>query len=854
MRARRAAADRQRQGRPRARCPAPDGRAAPPSRAVRAAHAGRASCVAGIWARGAGRASGSASTTTSSSSAATRCWPRRWSARLRQRWASSCRCAACSSARRWRSWRPRWSTRAPPARAADGRRLEPPATRDGVAAAVVRAAAAVVPGPAGARQPGLQHAAGRCGCAARSTRRRCERRSTRSWRRHEALRTTFRPVDGEPRAGASTPPAPRAAAAVDLTGAPDPRGEPARLRRRARPPRPSTWPPGRCCGRALLRARRATSTCCCSPCTTSSSDGWSLGVLVRELAALYAPHRGRAPPAAAAAGAVRRLRRLAARAGCAGDVLDGAARPTGGEQLAGRAGRCWSCRRPAAPGGAELPRRHRAGSPLGRGADGRRCAALAPRQRRHAVHGAAGRLPGAAGRYRGRTTSWSARRSPTATGRRLRGADRLLRQHAGAARRPVRRPDLRASCWAACAGDAWTPTRTRTCRSSSWWRSWTPERDRRTHAAVPGDVQPCRTRRPARCELPRPDAGRRWRPVRTGTAKFDLSLVGRRRRRTALRGAVEYSTDLFDRGHGRAAGRRTCATCCERRRGRPGPPVRRAAAAAAPASARGCAAAGTTTARVPAEHCLPRAVRGAGGAHAGRGRGRRRRRALTYRELDARANRLAHRLRALGVRPGDAWWALCLERSPELVVGAAGRAQGRRRLPAAGPGVPGRAAGRSCSTDARRRRCWSPTQPPAGDAARAAATSPAGRWTPPTRAAAPRRPTRRRGRAGATWPTSSTPPAPPAGPRACMVAHAHVARLFDATRAPVPASGRRRVDAVPLVRVRLLGLGAVGRAAARRPRWWWCRTGSAARRRRSTSCWRASGSRCSTRRRPPSAS
>jgi amino acid adenylation domain-containing protein len=44
---------------------------------------------------------------------------------------------------------------------------------------------------------------------------------------------------------------------------------------------------------------------------------------------------------------------------------------------------------------------------------------------------------------------------------------------------------------------------------------------------------------------------------------------------------------------------------------------------------------------------------------------------LTYAELEGRSNRLAHYLRALGVRPGDNV-ALCVERSPEMIVGILG--------------------------------------------------------------------------------------------------------------------------------------------------------------------------------------
>ena len=65
---------------------------------------------------------------------------------------------------------------------------------------------------------------------------------------------------------------------------------------------------------------------------------------------------------------------------------------------------------------------------------------------------------------------------------------------------------------------------------------------------------------------------------------------------------------------------------------------------------------------------------------------------LTYREVNRRANQLAHRLRKLGVGP-EVIVGLFAERSVEMVVGLLGYSQGRRCLFALGSDISTRAPG-----------------------------------------------------------------------------------------------------------------------------------------------------------------
>ena len=140
-------------------------------------------------------------------------------------------------------------------------------------------------------------------------------------------------------------------------------------------------------------------------------------------------------------------------------------------------------------------------------------------------------------------------------------------------------------------------------------------------------------------------------------------------------------------------------------------------------------------------------------------------RVLTYRELNRRANQLAHHLQKLGVGP-ETLVGVHLERSPEMVIALlAVLKAGGAYLPLDPTYPPERLgfmledAGVTLLLTDRQIEDWLLNRPPT-------AATPLSAWMAGPPSLTSRTPTRRSPSPPTTWPTSSTPPAPRGCPRA----------------------------------------------------------------------------------------
>ena len=229
------------------------------------------------------------------------------------------------------------------------------------------------------------------------------------------------------------------------------------------------------------------------------SDGWSMGVLMRELAALYAAFAAGRPSPLPALPVQYADYAVWQRSGCAASVLE-ASSPTGGSSWRGLPPVLELPTDRPRPAVAELPRRAAAAS-AARRAWPAALAGARPARGRHALHDAAGGVPGSCSRATAGRTTWSSG-SPIA-GRTRTETEGLIGFFVNTLVLRTDCPAIRpsASCCSGCARWRWTPTPTRTCPSRSWSRTAAaarPEPD----AALPGHVLALLNAPPASLAMP----------------------------------------------------------------------------------------------------------------------------------------------------------------------------------------------------------------------------------------------------------------------------------------------------------------------------------------------------------------
>ena len=321
--------------------------------------------------------------------------------------------------------------------------------------------------------------------------------------------------------------------------------------------------------RAAARWRR-TSTCCCWCCTTSSPTAGRMGLLLRELAALYAARCGAARrPAAGRCRCSTPTTRSGSASWLARRGPDSATRassPTGASSWpacpsswscrpTGRGRRCRAYRGDAVPVDAAGRTLHAAAAARWRGDERRDACSWCcwPRSRRCWRRSAAqDDIP-------------SARRSPAATDGELDDLIGFFVNTLVLRTDLVRRPELPRAAGAGARRRRWPPTRTRTCRSSGWSRSCNRRARLARHPLfqvmlalqnnAPVDLERCRvlTAEP----VPVDTGDRQVRPV------VQPGRAARGRRPAGIVGVLEYTTDLFDGATVGGTGRATWRGCCE---------------------------------------------------------------------------------------------------------------------------------------------------------------------------------------------------------------------------------------------------------------------------------------------------
>ena len=379
-----------------------------------------------------------------------------------RRSASSSRCARSSRPRRSKGWRRRSTRGLPPARRAVRRRYRSSA---GIGSCPCPSRSSACGSSIGwYRTIPFTAFRGSCGCGGTSTRRPWPTASTRSWRatrccaRRSSAWTGGRSSDRRAQSAGGAPERPERRAARRARGVYAPPGEGGGAAA-LRPERRAI------AARAAAAASRRRARASCSTCTTSSPTAgrWasSSASLRRSTRPSATGIRRRCPACRSSMPTSPHWQRRWLQGRSARDSSSILERSAGRRYRPG-----WSC----PPTGRARRCRPYAGRPASWSPAERstRCARLSQQRGATLFMTLLAAFQVLLARYSGQDDIAVGTPIANRTRAETRGPDRLLRQHAGAARRPVRQPELPRPAGTREGDGARTPMRIRTCRSSAW--------------------------------------------------------------------------------------------------------------------------------------------------------------------------------------------------------------------------------------------------------------------------------------------------------------------------------------------------------------------------------------------------